>query len=74
MNQPFEAKGVVKSYNPQTGYGFVVPARKDIGDIFLHRRCLEEIGRSNIDRGTKVVVMVEFQKHKPRVKHIIAVR
>ena len=74
MNQSFEARGVVKFYNPKKGYGFVILAQRDTGDAFLHRRCLAEIGRSDIDHGTEVVVRVEFQKHKPRVKQIVAVR
>lgn len=51
-------RGVVKWFNAEKGFGFVIP---DDGsaDIFLHHSVLREVGLSVIDSGATIVCAVE---------------
>lgn len=51
-------RGVVKWFNAEKGFGFVIP---DDGsaDIFLHHSVLREVGLGAIDSGATVVCAVE---------------
>ncbi len=51
-------RGVVKWFNSEKGFGFVIP---DDGsaDVFLHHSVLREVGLSAIDSGATVVCAVE---------------
>jgi len=69
----FEVEGEIKSFNPQKGYGFVTPDDKELGDLFLHSRCLEEHGLQTIEPTTRVVCNVERRRRDEsvRVKKIL---
>lgn len=51
-------RGVVKWFNAEKGFGFVIP-NDGSADIFLHHSVLHEVGLSVIDSGTTVVCAVE---------------
>jgi cold shock CspA family protein len=51
----FEADGVVKNYDKDRHFGFVVPEGDSLGsDIFIDGRCLEKSGIKNLTEGTRV--------------------
>jgi cold shock protein len=58
--------GVVKWYNSAKGFGFVTPDAGG-GELFLHRSVLEQIGLSEIGKGTRVRVQVAQGTRGPQV-------
>ncbi len=51
-------RGVVKWFNAEKGFGFIIP-NDGSADIFLHHSVLHEVGLSVIDSGATVVCAVE---------------
>lgn len=72
--KPFEVQGVVKSFSRSDGYGFVKPDDVQMRDVFLHVRCLQDIGRDSINKGARIVCKAEYQKGVLRVKSIVAIK
>lgn len=67
-----DVRGVVKSFNPHKGYGFVTEQGTD-QDIFMHRRCIEDHGMQHVAEGVPVLVRIkEKQSGKQVVKKILA--
>lgn len=57
------ATGTVKWFNPEKGFGFIVP---DEGgqDIFVHRSAVEKAGLMTLNDGQKVSYDVEIQRDR----------
>lgn len=53
----YELKGEVKWYRPEKGFGFIIPEDGE-KDVFIHRKCLEELGIKHLDAGQNIVMMV----------------
>ncbi len=57
------AKGTVKWFNPQKGFGFIQP---DDGskDVFVHITAVERAGMSGLNEGQKVNFEVGMERGK----------
>jgi CspA family cold shock protein len=57
------ATGTVKWFNPEKGYGFIVP---DEGgkDVFVHISAVERAGLATLNEGQKI--NYELQEHRGR--------
>jgi len=51
------AKGTVKWFNPEKGYGFIQPAGGGGKDVFVHISAVERAGLSTLNEGQ----VVEFE-------------
>jgi CspA family cold shock protein len=49
----FKAKGIVKLYYPDKGYGFITPD-DGMKDVFVHKSCLERCEIKHIEPGQRV--------------------
>lgn len=57
------ATGTVKWFNPEKGFGFIVPDEGG-SDVFVHISAVEEAGMKTLDEGQKV----EFELQENRGK------
>ena len=57
------ATGTVKWFNPEKGFGFIVPDEGG-SDVFVHISAVEEAGMKSLDEGQKV----EFELQENRGK------
>jgi CspA family cold shock protein len=48
------ARGTVKWFNSQKGYGFIQPQGGGGKDVFVHISAVEKAGLSNLNEGAKV--------------------
>jgi CspA family cold shock protein len=64
-----KAKGTVKWFNPDKGYGFVAP---DNGkkDVFIHMSALKEAGLDNLDEDQKIEYEVVEEKGRESATNI----
>jgi CspA family cold shock protein len=51
------AKGVVKWFNNQKGYGFITPENGN--DVFVHHSAIQGEGYKSLDEGQKVEFEIE---------------
>jgi len=51
------AKGVVKWFNNQKGYGFITPENGN--DVFVHHSAIQGDGYKSLDEGQKVEFNIE---------------
>ena len=65
-------EGVLKWYNPQRGYGFIVPSDGS-GDVMVHRALMEEAGFPIINPGAVVRCEVEESERGALAVRIISV-
>jgi CspA family cold shock protein len=65
-------RGVVKWFNAEKGFGFVIP-NDGSADIFLHHSVLHEVGLSVIDSGATVVCAVDSGMKGRQASRVIEV-
>jgi cold shock protein len=51
------AKGIVKWFNNQKGYGFITPENGN--DVFVHHKAIQGEGYKSLDEGQKVEFDIE---------------
>lgn len=54
--------GIVKFYNAQKGYGFIMPDEGSI-DVFVHVTAVERSGIGSLDQGMRITYETEPDKH-----------
>lgn len=57
------AKGKVKWFNPQKGFGFIEPEEGG-NDVFVHISAVEKAGLRGLDDGQEIQYDIEEQKGK----------
>jgi CspA family cold shock protein len=65
-----EIKGILKWYNPEKGYGFVLP--DDGGrEIFLHSSVIRKAGYKSLHPGLRVLVKISQSERGPEARVLI---
>lgn len=59
-----EIKGTVKWYNPDKGFGFIIP-EEGTRDIFVHFSVVRQIGCGSLQPGTRVLAQVSQSERGP---------
>jgi CspA family cold shock protein len=58
------AKGTVKWFNSQKGYGFIQPTGGGGKDVFVHISAVEQAGLSSLNEGQVVEYEIEANRGK----------
>lgn len=65
-----EIEGTIKWYNPDKGYGFILPNNRT-AEIFLHSSVLRRTGHKILEPGTRVLAKVFLSEKGPEARQII---
>ena len=65
-------RGVIKWFNAEMGFGFIIP-EDGAADIFLHHSVLREAGLSVIDGGVTVVCAVDSSEKGRQASRIVEI-
>jgi cold shock protein len=58
------ARGTVKWFNSQKGYGFILPAGGGGRDVFMHISAVERAGLSSLNEGQQIEFEIEENRGK----------
>ena len=64
------ARGTVKWFNSQKGYGFIQPESGGGKDVFVHISAVEKAGLSNLNEGAKVSYEVVANRGKESAENL----
>ena len=65
------ARGTVKWFNDEKGYGFIAPDEAG-EDLFVHFSAIEGTGFKTLQQGAKVEYQAEQAERGLQAKHVIA--
>ena len=68
------ARGTVKWFNSQKGYGFIQPAGGGGRDVFVHISAVERAGLSSLNEGQQIEFEIEENRGKSSAVNLRASR
>ena len=63
------AKGTVKWFNNQKGYGFITP--EEGADVFVHHSAIQSEGYKTLDEGQSVEFEINQGPKGPEAKNVV---
>ena len=72
-NEPIRMEAKVKWYNPEKGYGFLIP-EDESGEIFMHFSVLDAAGCRRVEEGDQIVCDVGAGMQGRQVLRVLEIR